>query len=123
MSHSRTIVWEICKGIQVKDGINQETGFWCNVGHGKIILGRVGGRVEGINQTQEEEDIMCGGGSGCWGFWRFKGRGIFTHITKGDAAVLGRYQNKERAITCDDDPAGGIQRIYGKKVAHGAIGG
>ena len=45
--------------------------------------------MEGINHPQEEEDIMCGGGSGYWVLWNFKGRGSFPHVTKGDAEVLG----------------------------------
>ena len=46
--------WEVCEGIQVKDWGNQETVFWCNVGHGKSTLVRVGGRLELINHTQED---------------------------------------------------------------------
>ena len=63
--------------------------FWCNIEHDKSTFGRVLGILEGINKTQEEEDITCGGGSGYWVLWNFKGRGSFPHVTKGDAEVLG----------------------------------
>ena len=39
--------------------------------------------MEVSKQTQEEEDIMCDGGSSYWVLWRFNGRGVFPHVTKG----------------------------------------
>ena len=78
--------------------------------------------MEVSKQTQEEEDILCGGGSGYWFLLRFKGRGVFPHVTKGDAEVLGSYQTKEGATTRYGDPAGEIQRVNCRKVSHGAIG-
>ena len=78
--------------------------------------------MEVSKHTQEEEDIMCGGGSGYWFLWRFKCRGVFTHVTKGGAEVLGRYQTKEGAIIRDGDPAGEIKRVDGRKVSYDAIG-
>ena len=98
------MVWEVYEGIEVKDRSNQETGFWCNVGHGKSSLSRVGFRVEVINHPQEEQDIMCGGGSGYSVLWSLMGGGIFPHTIKGDVEVLGRCQTKEGVITRDGDP-------------------
>ena len=94
-----------------------------NVGHGKSTLGRVGGGLELINHPQEEQDIMCGGGSGYSVLWSLKGRGVFPHTIKGGVEVLGRCHTKEGVITRGGDPSESIKRICRRKVAHGAIGG
>ena len=117
------MIWEFYEGIQKKYGINQKTGFLCNIGHGKRTLGSVGCRVELTNQNQEEEDIMCGSCSGYCVLWRFKGRGSFPHATKGDDEFSGRDQNKKGAITRDGDPTGAIKSKDSRKVAHDAIFG
>ena len=86
------MVWEVHEKVSVEDGHHKETRIRCNFGHGESTFGWMRIRVGRSRTNKEEKSIMCGGGSGDWVLRRSKGRGIFPHITEGNAEVLGRYQ-------------------------------